>query len=227
MPRLLELFSGTGSVGRVFAEAGWEVVSVDLDPKCGATHCEDILTWDFMQYPSRHFDFVHASPPCTEYSVAKTVGVRDLDHADAMVCRTILILARFMPKHWVIENPYTGLMKSRPCMEGMEQYLKRVTYCSYGMPYKKETAIWTNMAWEPRTLCSRMNPCEKVQDGRHPVHAQHDAGGGKKYSTTELHRIPQELVLEWLAVAQPNASEASTEFGSCDAASASSVELEP
>ena len=33
MPRLLELFSGTGSVGRAFATLGWGVVSIDLDPR--------------------------------------------------------------------------------------------------------------------------------------------------------------------------------------------------
>ena len=37
MPRrLLELYSGTGSVGRAFAALGWDVVSVDLDPRANA-----------------------------------------------------------------------------------------------------------------------------------------------------------------------------------------------
>ena len=40
--KLLELFSGTGSVGKVFTEAGWEVTSLDLDPKTEATIHEDI-----------------------------------------------------------------------------------------------------------------------------------------------------------------------------------------
>ena len=35
MPRLLDLLSETGSVGRAFAELGWEVVSLDLDARPG------------------------------------------------------------------------------------------------------------------------------------------------------------------------------------------------
>ena len=48
MPRLLELFSGTGSVGRAFAELGWEVVSLDLDPNAEPTICADVCSWEPM-----------------------------------------------------------------------------------------------------------------------------------------------------------------------------------
>ena len=49
--RILELFSGTGSVGSVFGSMGWEVVSLDLDPKAEATITADIREWDFRVFP--------------------------------------------------------------------------------------------------------------------------------------------------------------------------------
>ena len=50
--RLLELFSGTGSVGSAFAAAGWTIISLDLDPKTDATFHEDILAMGLYHIPT-------------------------------------------------------------------------------------------------------------------------------------------------------------------------------
>ena len=46
--KLLELFSGTGSVGTVAKDMGWTVVSLDL--KGADINC-DILQWKYKKYP--------------------------------------------------------------------------------------------------------------------------------------------------------------------------------
>ena len=76
MPRLLELFCGTKSIGRAFEAAGWEVVSLDI--VC------DIRSWDYALFPPGHFDMVWASPVCTEYSRALTMRPRRLEEGDAL-----------------------------------------------------------------------------------------------------------------------------------------------
>ncbi len=45
--RVLDLFCGTGSVSRVFADEGYEVVSLDIDPKYNPSIVADVLEWDF------------------------------------------------------------------------------------------------------------------------------------------------------------------------------------
>ena len=96
MPRLLELFSGTGSIGRAFAARGWEVVSVDLDPKFQPTICCDVMELD--EAALGHFDFVWASPVCTEYSRALTKRPRNLEAGDRLVLRTLEIIENLRPR---------------------------------------------------------------------------------------------------------------------------------
>ena len=38
----------------------------------------NIMDWDYKVYPPKHFEVISASPPCTEYSIAKTTAVRDI-----------------------------------------------------------------------------------------------------------------------------------------------------
>ena len=100
--RLLELFSGTGSIGKAFREQGWEVVSLDIKPRSGADIITDILTWDYKTYEKGHFDAVWGSPCCTHFSRARTTAKtpRDLEWADSLVAKTIEIIHYFEPKVW-------------------------------------------------------------------------------------------------------------------------------
>ena len=53
MIKVLELFSGTGSVGKVCKQIGWETLSIDIDGRADIK-C-DILEWDYTAYPPKYF----------------------------------------------------------------------------------------------------------------------------------------------------------------------------
>jgi hypothetical protein len=199
--RLLELFAGTGSIGRSFREQGWEVVSLDIDPKCGACITADFMAWDWTVYEPGHFDAVWASPVCTMYSVARTTAKtpRDLEGSDRMVGRVLECIRYFGPKVYAFENPATGLLKTRPVVQGLP--FKDISYCMYGFPYRKATRIWTNCeAWTPRPICTKQAPCVWVENGHHPMTAQRAPGKKDgvrdkrdKCSVDQLYSMPKGL----------------------------------
>ena len=96
----MRIVSGTGSVGSAFAARGWEVVSLDLDPKTKAQIAENILAWNYNAFPRGHFDAISASPCCTHYSCARRGAKtpRNLDLADSLVCKSLEIIDYFQPK---------------------------------------------------------------------------------------------------------------------------------
>jgi hypothetical protein len=48
---MLDLFAGTGGASRAFMEAGWEVVTVDNDPRHGPAVVADLRTWSWGGRP--------------------------------------------------------------------------------------------------------------------------------------------------------------------------------
>jgi hypothetical protein len=118
--RVLELFKGTGSVGRVFKANGLQVTTLDMDPRWDPDICTSILKWDYKHaFKPGAFDYIWASPPCTEYSAAMTMRPRNLRAANRIVCRTLDIIAYLKPYKWFLENPATGLLKIQPQMRGI------------------------------------------------------------------------------------------------------------
>jgi len=85
-PMALDLFCGTKSVSNRLTELGFQVVSVDNRPSTNPTFCVNILTWKYWEvFRPGDFEVIGASPPCTEYSRAKTIRTRDLEGADQLV----------------------------------------------------------------------------------------------------------------------------------------------
>ena len=210
---ILDLCCGTMSVSKAlrdrFPDA--RIISFDNDPSCAT---DSISNHDFRLCDIRDVDvealkqevgrplWIWASPPCTQYSIARSYArkPRDLTGADSIVRACMNIIETLQPVRWAMENPYTGMLKGRDIMKPWEHLLKRTTYCKFGFQYKKETCIWTN-ADVNLPACSRLTPCDvsRASGGRkHPSHAQEGFSGtrdtpGQTY-THVLHRVPAKLV---------------------------------
>ena len=195
--RLLELFCGTKSIGRCFEEYGFDVVSLDKDAKFEPTICEDILNWDYGTYSPGYFDVVWASPECTQYSIARSNAKtpRNLEYADSLVQKALEIIQYFNPRAWFLENPASGLLKTRqfmyliPCVT--------VSYCKYGAKYQKHTMLWGTVMhnnWRPK--CKK--DCESIADGKHQSWAQKGGQGSWRndHTQVQLFSIPKALCLD-------------------------------
>ena len=151
--RLLELFCGTKSVGNIFNDYDYEVLSIDILEKFKPDVVTDILDWDFKQYPPQYFDVIWASPPCNTFSALRNclknsrakwtqekIDSDILNIGLPILRRTEEIIDYFQPKYWFIENPQTGKMKNY-----IERTFFDVDYCQYGYDYRKRTRIWSNL----------------------------------------------------------------------------------
>jgi len=189
MVNVLELFSGTGSVGKCCQQLGWDVVSVDL--LLPADHQVDIMDFDYKQYPKDEFDIVWASPPCTQYSKAKSRGQRDIQGANKIVLKALEIIEYFDCEYWFLENPQTGKLKEQDFMKNLP--FVDCDYCMYGKPYRKRTRIWTNKKVNV-FLCNKN--CGYFIDGKHIG----SCGNGlkkytdKTYSKLDKYIIPEDLI---------------------------------
>ena len=175
--RVLELFSGTGSIGNVCKKYDWEVVSLDL--KNADINC-NILDWDYKVYPSDYFQCIWSSPPCDTFSVLRKCWIgrklkchngevctqellqKDIDDIGLPILRkTEEIIDYFKPKYWFIENPESSSMK-----DYIDKPHYIVDYCKYSnWGYQKRTIIWTNLeGFEPKT-CNK--DCNNMLYGRH------------------------------------------------------------
>ncbi len=220
--RLLELFSGTHSIGKVAKQKGYEVISLDRDMNEGCPfktdyksdkHIKtDIMTWDYKKdFKAGDFDIITASPVCLWWSLLRTswIGRR---------CKTIHPTDIITREHIDNEiNKYGKPMVDKvfeiidyfkpkywwienPYTGRMKNYITDkpfydVDYCKYSnWGYKKKTRIWTNIeGFEPK-LCRK--DCENIKDGKH-FNCSHMTSYKNKGTYTR-YRIPEKLIEDLL-----------------------------
>jgi len=206
--KVLELFSGTRSIGKVCDQLGWESVSVDLI--LPADHQVDIMDFDYKQYDKDEFDIVWASPPCTNYSklqdgwigrmrkgeiYSKEVQEKEMKEDDKLVLKTLEIINYFNPHYWFIENPASSKMKDRPFMKDLNNYV--VDYCMYSdWGYRKRTRIWTNRTDFKPLLCNKN--CGNMVGNLHKTNLgnteRKQRTQGNSLTQQDRYRIPEDLI---------------------------------
>ncbi len=157
---LLELFKGTGSVGKVAKKLGYNVVSLDYDEKFKPDIQTDILKWNYKKFvKDTGFipDFIWMSPPCNTFSIlAYPFHERNTKTAEPysdraklgtkILYRSLTILNYFKklnPKlKYTIENP-RGMMRHDKRMKKLPN-METTLYCLYGDIKYKPTDFWSN-----------------------------------------------------------------------------------
>jgi hypothetical protein len=199
--KVLELFAGSRSVGKVAQKLSFDVYSSDIEQFGGIDYVTDILEFDVTKIPFKP-DVIWASCPCTAFSVA-AIGKNWTKVGDdyipknpraefglKLVQKTLEIIEHFNPTYFFIENP-RGMLRKMPIMADLPR--QGVTYCQYGDTRMKPTDIWTNSTkWIPRPMCKNGDPCHVAA----PRGSKTGTQGLK--GAYERSKIPEDLCFEIL-----------------------------
>lgn len=140
---ILDLCGGTGSWGRPYKEAGYDVRMITLPE-------HDVR----MYAPPENVYGILAAPPCTEFSMAKNFhGKGNYTHdflsglEVASACMRIILTSN--PVFWALENPVGHLLK----------WLKTPQYIfdawEFGDGYQKRTALWGEFNHPVKTVLEK------------------------------------------------------------------------
>lgn len=131
--KVLDLCAGTGSATKAFVDRGHDVDTLDVAG--GHTLNMDVRKF----WPWKKYDFIWASPPCMEFSIAKGIRCKDRK-PDLSIVYACMKICKTAP-YWIMENP-------RGCLRyfiGKPQMT--VMYEDYGYEYKKPTDLWGCFPW--------------------------------------------------------------------------------
>lgn len=137
---VLDLCAGSKMSTQAFTDRGHIVETLDIEGE--HTYINDVRTWTL---PQKHYNFIWASPPCTEFSLADprkpNCKKRDVSKGLSVVYACLDIIKKLAPDFWVLENP-------RGCLRFyIGKPSKTIFYNKYGYPMYKPTDLWGNFPY--------------------------------------------------------------------------------
>ena len=198
--RLLEIFCGTKSMGKVFEKNGWEVISIDIEKKWKPTICIDVLEWDYKSFDKNYFDHIHFSPPCiymsqvqqswygrykgrgdNKYLFTEEIHKERLKESDKLLHKINEIIDYFDNITFTIENPYHTKFNNITKRNILNYDYVICDYCMYDSLIKKPTVFYNNFNL-------KLNRCDKSH-----THTQWDNFKGGGNDVIERYRLPEKL----------------------------------
>lgn len=159
---ILDLCGGTGAWSKPYKDAGYDVRVITLPQ-------DDVLTY----HPPENVYGILAAPPCTMFSMARTVAKTPRDLRGAMeivhACLRIIWEAQYNGKRlafWAMENPKARLR--------WFMGVPALTFnpSDFGDPYRKPTDIWGNFNTVLKKTPVALDPKQKKQSQLNIQHLQ-------------------------------------------------------
>ncbi len=116
---------GTKSVSRIFAQRGWDAITLDIDQRFKPDIVADIRDY---KYEGPRPDLMWFSPPCDEFAREFMPWCRTGKAPDLSIVKACIAIAETVqPRYWVIENVIGAQTWFRPFL-GEPRYKNRPIY---------------------------------------------------------------------------------------------------
>lgn len=188
--KLLDLFCGAGGAGKGYADAGFEVVGVDIVEQ--PNYPFEFILGDALEVGIRGFDAVHASPPCQNYcwSTAKSRRAGK-EYPDLILETREVLVESGLP--YVIENVPNAPLQNPTFLEGT----------MFGLNVIRRRLFETNW-WLPQPMyIRRKTPIlqrSKIDAGKHLKKSAYCsvAGNGADGWSCRLHDWSVAMGIDWM-----------------------------